>query len=705
MTSTVSTLSSNLAEQRALWRRQASSLPALRGGKRIWFPLILELVEQIGAGTTVDMEARPAIPASVFTQETRKAGASPLVEPVTWREYSRFLRSAGIAQTDGGQVILTSAGLAFRSDPVPERLGSIMLERYRLLAEALSFIAESPATIEELDSYLRDRYETVWKSLGGTRARADWLEALSLIEGTGGRRWKITAVGETLLSQCTIVDPQAIATRLTDAEPIAEAPDEIENLLRELSAAERTHESRSTYNIWVPSPASNPNKVENLRTIVNAAVDPIDREELLAFIADTFALRRSSVDSMMPFLRASGLMHEIGLGVYQATAPARAWVESGDDINFIRILHARMRFVGEMLRTVEPDVTRADMYSEAAKFGLNTDKSRWIASFLEDTGLIEQPRHGSLRTTPFGLALLAELPLAEPPSLEDQERKHSDSQARVAREVLPSHTAKLVKLSQTPQALNQGSGKAFENATRDAFRALGFHADTVSGAGDTDIVVRWRDETDTEVVAIVEAKSRSNGHVTHTDISDVALETHKGQHQASFAAVVGPAFSGDTIKNMAAKRKWALVDAPRLGRIVEAADELGLGPETTGLLFKVPNGLDELDREIERRRRKLSVVSFVISQLAEEAADTGDAITARDVTRDGRRTDLRPTIDEVLEALASVTSTAVGAIHVVHRHDDMKFSTYGLGDVRSAALRLRALADAIELSLPKASSD
>lgn len=158
---------------------------------------------------------------------------------------------------------------------------------------------------------------------------------------------------------------------------IAEPPAEIAALLGEFSTSARIHDSRSTYNIWVPSPPSSPNKVENLRTIINAALHRIGREELFSFICRTYSLKRSSVDSMLPFLRASGILVEVGRGVFEATPAARAWIESGDDLNFIRILHANMRFVGEMIRSVENDVTRNEMYTEASLFGLNVDKCRW----------------------------------------------------------------------------------------------------------------------------------------------------------------------------------------------------------------------------------------------------------------------------------------------------------------------------------------
>ncbi|MBX0299538.1 restriction endonuclease [Cryobacterium sp. 1639] len=698
---TVTDPSQEMAEQRALWRRQTNSLPSLRGGKRVWFALVVELVEQIAAGKAQVLDSRPDVPAEFFDVATRKVGAAPSAVTSTWREYGSFLKSIGFAQAARGGLDLTPSGHNFRTSPVPEALGAALASRFRLFVESLAFVSNAPSTVEDLDSHLRGLYETGWTSLSGTRDRIDWLDALGLVEGAGGRRWKTTEVGEALLSRCVSVSPEALVTSPTAVRDFSEAPPEIGVLLSQLSTTNDLHEARSTYNIWVPSPAASPNKVENLRTIVNAALDPTDREELLGFIADTFSLQRSSVDSMMPFLRASGLLHEIGLGVYQATTPARSWIESEEDINFIRILHCNMRFVGEMIRTVKPGVTRADMYLESAKYGLNVDKSRWIASFLEDVGLVEQPRYGSLRATPLGLAFLEELPLASAPTTDDPEQVLLVEQTQRDLADLNSRTDQLVTLSKAPHAQSLGSGKAFEIAVRDAFLTMGFHARTISGSGDTDVVVSWRNQAGDELVAIVEVKSRSNGQVTHTDISDVALETHLSQNRANYAAVVGPSFAGETIKNMAAKRSWALVDAQRLGEITEAAVELGLSPQTTGLLFKVPGGLDELAHAIEQRQRELSVVSFAVSQLVNEQRETGDSITARDMSRDGRKSDLHPTLEEVLNALSHVARTAPEAIREMHKHDDVKFSTYALGDVSAAASRLRALANAMETSLPQ----
>jgi hypothetical protein len=353
-----------------------------------------------------------------------------------------------------------------------------------------------------------------------------------------------------------------------------------------------------------------------------------------------------------------------------------------------------MRFVGEMILAVEADISRNEMYAQSARFGLNREKSRWIASFLEETELIEQPRYGSLRATPTGLAIAAELPMADPP--EELQVEISDELPLADETEIAYDAEALVLLAESPQARGLSSGRAFEEATRDAFRELGFRAQTVGGSGDTDIVVTWLDGAGTKRTAIVEAKSRSNGHVSHTDISDVALETHKTRNHADFAAIVGPSFSGETIKEMAAKRRWALLDARRLADIVVTAKELGLGPAQTGVLFQVPNGQNEIDKLFEEARRRLAIVTFVIAQLLEEDNEAEEAITARDIARDGRRSDLRPNIDEVLDALELVKRCAPTAIRVTNAEKDAKFSTHVLGDVKSAVSELRALCRALE---------
>jgi Restriction endonuclease len=695
---------SQLAEQRTLSRGQVSTIPPLLGGKGVWLPLVLELVGQVGNGRVVDLDAKAELPFEIGGAEARPGGAAPKSEPATWREYYGFLRGLRLAENTAGRIQLTTTGLELQSRPTAECLSAVLADRIRLFAETLFVIAGEPLTVDEVDERVRVRYNMSWKSNANTRTRMDWQEILGLIDSVGNRRWKITPAGLDLLEGRLLVTPEAFTEVNQDLGALSEPPARIEALLEEFSTSSRTHESRCTYNIWVPSPPTHPNKVENLRIIINAAFEKIEREELFGFICKTFNLKRSSVESMLPFMRASGILVEVGRGVFEATQVARAWIESGDDLNFIRILHAHMRFVGEMIRVVEHAVTRSEVYSQAKLFGLNNEKCRWIISFLLDTGLVEEPRLGSLRATSRGVALAAELPLADAPEKQNapvdetvSAKVIEEKETRTLREVLS-------RLSREPLAGGEGSGRAFEKAVRDAFLALGFEARAVGGSGDTDVLVRWRDSDGSPLTAIVEAKTRSNGQVTHTDVSDVAIETHKDRHQAHFVAIVGPAFSGDTLKKMAVQKHWVLLNAERLGALVEASIELGLRPCEVGSVFRVPNGILDLENVIAARRRELDIMSFLLAKFAEEANESGEAISARDISRDGRRTELSPSVEEVVGAIDTISRLQVEVLQLVDAEDDPKFSTYILSDAPAAAARLRALADAIERGASSGSS-
>ena len=51
-----------ILKQKNEWRKKGWSLPDIRGGKQIWFPLVKELVKQIGENQANDLDAIPTIP-------------------------------------------------------------------------------------------------------------------------------------------------------------------------------------------------------------------------------------------------------------------------------------------------------------------------------------------------------------------------------------------------------------------------------------------------------------------------------------------------------------------------------------------------------------------------------------------------------------------------------------------------------------------
>lgn len=86
-----------------------------------------------------------------------------------------------------------------------------------------------------------------------------------------------------------------------------------------------SHKKQSRYNIWVPSP----NRIDNLRVLTQFALERVSRADLFQFVENEFNLKKSSPESMLPFLKASGIIEEVGRNIYITTPAAKAWCETG----------------------------------------------------------------------------------------------------------------------------------------------------------------------------------------------------------------------------------------------------------------------------------------------------------------------------------------------------------------------------------------
>lgn len=88
----------------------------------------------------------------------------------------------------------------------------------------------------------------------------------------------------------------------------------------------------------------------------------------------------------------------------------------------------------------------------------------------------------------------------------------------------------------------------FEEALSEAFRALGFDADHIGGAGEADVVARMA-LGDESFSLIVDAKTCRSGS-SRGNINYDPLKGHQEQHEADFAVVVAPSFpSGNTVQH------------------------------------------------------------------------------------------------------------------------------------------------------------
>lgn len=678
---------SDIQYQKNEWRKKGWSIPELRGGKQAWFPLVTGLIKLLGKGQINDLNTCPQI--------------RGIKDPQSWKSYVSFLKGLGLVTNQGGVLELSASGIAFHNAPTKRHLADLIQDKYRLFGETLEYLALTPSTVEELDKKLCENYGLDWNNLSNTRKRMDWLEILDLIQSIGNRKWETTSAGKDALKNWCLVRPEALESFdfKTGEIEIADPPAEIAMLLQNLADSPERQKKRCTYNIWVPSP----NRIENLRIILQYASERIARNDLFHFISEEFKLKASSVDSMLPFLKASGLLEEVGRNVYIATPAAKAWLETGNDLDFIRILHANMRFVGEMIRAANENIVRNEIYAQAKQHGLNTEKARWIAGFLLEAGLLEEPQYLHLKATPVGRQFVNGLPLVNAEDLNDATLKPDGSDikenaAASVQEEIEQLAVRLRNAACDPYAEGKTSGVAFEEAIAEVFNFMGFKAKRIGGSGDTDVVVCWKDNDGKNITAIIDGKSKSGGFVSHGDISDVAIDAHKDKNNADYVAIVGPGFSGDTIRNHAMKKSFALITDTELSEIAKQSHSLGLGLQEISLIFQVPNGLSQLAELIFSKQRELTITSNVISRFRREQDELG-GLSPRDLFLLLRNTDDSPSLEELLNVFETLSKPEIGVLTAVTSSRSPENTVYTLTDVKRVVNRLRALASAIDKGL------
>jgi len=347
-------------------------------------------------------------------------------------------------------------------------------------------------------------------------------------------------------------------------------------------------------------------------------------------------------------------------------------------------------------------VTRNEIYEEAKKYGLNLEKARWIMGFLLEAGVLEETQYLHVKATPLGLKFALDLPLMVP-SVEEQELNNTNTQKVNSTEIVVGNQKdhlfeRLRVAARDPMAESKASGVAFEELIAETFANMGFEAKRIGGAGNTDVVVRWKDNDGKIIIAVVDGKSKSSGTVTHTDISDVAIETHKEKNNAEYVAIIGPGFSGDTIKNHARKKGFSLITDEELIDIAQNVQSSGLSLNEIALLFNVPNGLAQLSELINARKREIEIITLVISTFKQEQ-NAMESLSARDLYFLLRRTELSPSLEELISAFETLSKEEVGVLSQVKKASAIENTTYEIRGGKYCVNRLRALANAIEKGL------
>ena len=659
------------------WKSKTWAIPELRGKKQIWYQLVSELVTLIRDNTVYDLKEIPELSFST--------------DQWCWKDYLPFLRGVGLVWNQAETLKLTKDGIKFSQEPTKRLLADQIQKNYRLFGEILYLLLAEPLSGSEIDKQLCTEYCLDWKNLSNTRRRLEWLEILGMIQAMGNYKWSVTEEGKKALEKWCIVRPESLALyQSRNTEVVIEpAPREIEKELCELRTKSELQQQRCTYNMSAPGP----NYIDNLRKIVRFSKDKVSKAELFQFIKSEYGLGESSAETMLPFLKAGGLLEERERGTYCATKMSKAWEKTGNQLDFIRIIHLRMRFVGEVLYFAREEITRNKLYKISQQYGFNVEKTRWICKFLMEAGLLEETRYLHLKTTVKGNAFEKTLPLN---ILNESSVSEKSFVAPIDTSLdaeIKDKWKQLNAAATNPNAGGKIQGAELEEQVADLFRDIGFEAARIGGPGDTDVILRWEDEK--ERVAIVDTKSKSSGQVSHGDISEIALEAHKEKNRADYVVVIGPGFAGNTIKNFAQKKGYALITIQQLTEIADSAERVGLTLQEIAVAFQGLDGMQHLNEIIERRTRELDVISMIVQQFKDKQEVFG-SLSPRDIfwqlEKEGRKID----VNELIAGFQILVNEQIEVLQKVEESRKPEDMRYRLYKVNSAVNRMKALAKAVE---------
>lgn len=345
------------------------------------------------------------------------------------------------------------------------------------------------------------------------------------------------------------------------------------------------------------------------------------------------------------------------------TRTTRLWLESGAAELVAGMLHANVQFIGEMIAALRrPQSTGALLEFANESYSLAWTSRGQIdvrAAWLRSAGLVKKLAGNEYEATEAGLAFLELIDL-HPPIAEsatgEQRRPISDDEPRPPKppkidttppstSVPPSAPADEIAQRLVNLSCDGAKHKEFEIAVRDAFRFLGLEAKQLSGAGQTDVLVRGicnmgpsghSGSASRNFAAVVEVKAVGNGRLTSNQVDLMTIKKHRGQHGADYALIVGPGPAGQLL-DYARDEGIGVLDSARLAEIVYAQVEMPLAAREYQRLFADAAGgptggevdLRPLEEARKRHRRLRDLLRGVFRAVSEiDDSNSGTAIPA-----------------------------------------------------------------------------
>ncbi len=564
----------------------------------------------------------------------------------------------------------------------------------KLFGELLAHIKTSPEDRELLK--VAQRFNLAWTSLDQVNRRLSWMQALGLLERWGYGKLVVTEKGRQFLETIELATPESVAPDAVTHDE--ESPDLSEPQPFLVQAFDRLKpadlKNRRVLIGYVPrgrkgagraSEGGSPGIFEALRKYLDLIGSSASSDEIYEKAVAAFGQKKSSYTQSMHTLRNMGVIEMVSFNRYGIPGQIATIVQTGSEVDFVRHLHLRYRFVGELLVALEGNASVRGLAEFAnEKYGLNqidNAEIRTRLSFLAEAGLVERIDWSRYRITANGRALISELTLEAP--LESATATEAGSAAD------ESHSRAASSFEEVASGINEelrrygnvGNASAeFERAVARGFELFGFRVEHLGGPGRTDVLLTVEQSPSERYRAIVDAKSSSTGVISDNALTFDVIRDHRSKHKADYAAVVGPEFT-PRLKEWAVNHKVKLITVEELIGLIELHQNTPLPLPELKILFETSDDLTDVYDAYGVAAGVSEILTKIIDVLYQEANDE-DPIAEGYISAENiyftlrKELSPRPSRDSINECLEFLASSVVRALH-------KKGDKYKLADVPS----------------------
>jgi hypothetical protein len=604
-----------------------------------------------------------------------------------------------------------SRGALVRRDPTGNWLAADVVAHWlrtsdnNLLAEYLhanvKLFGELLAELDGMQSkddllQIANKYGLTWSSSDQLHRRITWMMLLRLVE-RWGHRYVVTQQGQAFLSRIELCPPSvALGASSSDEEADVELP-EAGAAIAALAGAltPQMLEARKALIGYIPrgkkapernDGASSQSPLDAVRVLIGIVGSGMSTEDLRERFGVQLGMKKSSINQTLQTLKNMRAIEMVAFNQYGTREDFAELIELGQEIDLVRFLHTRYKFVGELLRNLEGATPVSDLVRVASSiYGctqIDNYEIRTRLGFMLEAGLVERIDWTRYRITALGRLLAEELPAESPPGLRGSEIESDtdESQAGITSVSVDALAADLREFSS-----RSDSSAEFEATVASAFRFLGFDAEHLGGAGRTDVVITAGLPATDRYRSIVETKSSATRIITDNLIKFDALKDHQKKHHTDYAIVVGPDFS-TRVREWATNNSMTLLTVEDLIGLLARHASYPLTLAELRLLFeRTGDDLSDIEEQYGAAERNVDLLTKLIELLHAEANEDDPLMNGFISTENihfALRKEMNPrpsasSIEECLEFLA----------HELVRGATKTGSKYKLADAPSNIMR------------------